>query len=271
MCRLEDMLETGGLTAHKMNTLPHCPAGKALVRRFAVYGVIPLVLSIALIGMYFSGISWLQQVVSPAFPGLYPDSNRELGLLENLQNVFLAVIVYTCLRGAWRKESVRERVFWGAAACFSLFVLLEEMDYGLHLYELLRGVSMTEAATTRNIHNTYDLTDIMKNGSLVGMILLFVVLPFGFVRSSSALIRYTAPDKFSALTLVVMFLVRTLAHWLNDRGFGAGGTIHKNISEFRELLIYYLFMVYFLEVVFRRMLHPEAPGRGCGGKDLEAA
>jgi len=45
--------------------------------------------------------------------------------------------------------------------------------------------------------------------------------------------------------------MRSLAHGLQDLGVGDPGTIEKNISEFRELNIYYLALVYFYDVAHR--------------------
>jgi len=61
-----------------------------------------------------------------------------------------------------------------------------------------------------------------------------------------------------------MFLLSKLAHALKDAGLGQDGTISRNLSEFRELLIYYVFMVYLLSLVFRRRYQPE-PGTDEGG------
>ncbi|MBN2308467.1 MAG: hypothetical protein JXR94_05820 [Candidatus Hydrogenedentes bacterium] len=229
-------------------------------RRFAVYVAVPSVVTLGLIAMYFSGVPWLQHIVSPNIAGLHPDSNRELGLLENLQNVCLIVMAATALLACRRKPHRVEKAVWGVLAAFSLFVLLEEMDYGLHFYELAASVTFDKATQVRNVHNTFDLTNIMKNGALAGMIFLFVVFPLAFTNSRNPLLRYITPDRFAIGTMVAMFALRTLAHWLRDQGVGGAGTISKNISEFRELITYYLFMVYLLEVAFRRR-YPGAPAR----------
>ena len=243
------------------------PASRAIrpwspASRWMIYLVIPLGVSTVLIAMYFSGVPLLQHIVTPEFEGLHPDSNREFGLLENLQNVCLLIMVITAGIAVRNKESRLEKAAFLGIALFSLFVFLEELDYGLHFYEMAFGVHSYDAAEVRNIHNTYDLTNPMKHGALIGMMLLFVIFPLAFAESNRPLIRYITPDRFAIFTMVVMFLTRTLAHTLRDAGFGSGGSISHNISEFRELTTYYLFTVYLVDLVFRReysrCMHNEA-------------
>jgi hypothetical protein len=47
-------------------------------------------------------------------------------------------------------------------------------------------------------------------------------------------------------------LISKLAHGLADAGYYTGGPISKNISEFREVFTYYLWFIYFAELVFHR-------------------
>jgi len=220
--------------------------------RIVLYVVIPLVVPGTLVAMYFSGVPTLQHIVSPRIPGLFPDSNREFGLLENLQNLCLIAVVATAAAGAVRKKRKMEKAVLAAIAVLSLFVLLEEIDYGLHFYEMARGLKIDRAAPVRNIHNTYDLTDLMKHAALTVAVLLFVLFPIAFTNSSRALRRYIAADRLAIITMVSMFIIRTLAHGLRDHGVGTPGTIDSNLSEFRELTTYYIFVPYLVDLVFRR-------------------
>jgi hypothetical protein len=49
-----------------------------------------------------------------------------------------------------------------------------------------------------------------------------------------------------------MVALSKIAHALNKTGLETPGSITKNISEFREVLVYYIFLVYLIDVVFRR-------------------
>jgi hypothetical protein len=232
-------------------------------KKLAIYLFVPSVMSLALIGAYFSGVHWLQQIVCPRFDKvLYVNSAREFGLLENLQNVFLIAITVIAGLGVRRKKRTIEKAALILLALFTIFVFLEEIDYGLHYVELAKGVKPLEQAEVRNVHNRGDINKFMKKGSNIGLALFFVVMPLAFAKSRVPLLRYLAADRYAILTMVAMMLLSALAHALQDRGFGAGGSIGKNISEFRELGIYYLSMVYCFDVVFRRSYGTPLPTGG---------
>ena len=225
-------------------------------KKIAVYVIIPLILNLVLILAYFSGVPWLQRLVSPTVFGMHPDTGRELGLLENLQNGLLLAILVILAFGIQRKSEKIERLVFACLLVFSLFVFLEEIDYGLHYYEYARGVPFWRAAQIRNVHNISGTTKVIKNLVDVGMGVLFVVLPLAFAKSTRPLFRYVTPDRFAIFTMIVMVCTSKLAHLLKDLDVGTRGSIHKNISEFRELTIYYLFVIYLATIVFGRTLAP---------------
>lgn len=203
-------------------------------------------------GLYFSGNETLQEIVSPRMPQMHPDSGREFGLLENLQNLVLLVMVGVALGAARRKTPKWEKGLFAAIAAFALFVFLEEIDYGLHFYEYLRGIPWNRAVKARNVHNVGNRTQVAKQVVDVAMVIFFVIGPVVFARSTRPWIRYFTPDRYSVLTMVAMGIVHVSAHGLRDWGVGSEGTIHKNLSEFRELVTYYLFLLYLIEVGLRR-------------------
>ncbi len=237
-------------------------------KKLAIYLFVPSVMSLGLIGAYFSGVHWLQQIVCPRFDKvLYVNSAREFGLLENLQNVFLIAIAVIAGLGVRRKKRKIEKAALILLCLFAIFVFLEEIDYGLHYVELAKGVKPLEQAEVRNVHNIGDINKFMKKGSDIGLAVFFVVIPLAFAKSRISLLRYLAPSRYAILTMVAMVLLSTLAHSLKDNGFGAGGSIGKNISEFRELNIYYLFMIYIFDVVFRRSYGAPVPTSGAAQAD----
>ncbi|MFP6581872.1 MAG: hypothetical protein VCD00_04880 [Candidatus Hydrogenedentota bacterium] len=218
------------------------------------YIAVPIISTLVMVLMYFSGIPVLRQIITPTIEGIYGNSQREFGLLENLQNVLLLAMVVFAIRGAVRKKDLVERVAFGGLAFFAFFVFLEEIDYGLHFYEYARGIQSDEAAANRNLHNVGDRTSTIKRIVDLGMFVLFVVLPFGFHKSRNRYLRYLAPDRYSVFTLLGSVLVSQFAHLLNDRGYGDASNIGSNISEFREYVTYWLFLLYIRELVFRRDL-----------------
>ncbi len=223
---------------------------KLAIQNVVIYGGVPAVVSLALIGAYFSGVPVLQQVVSPNLDLPNPDAAREFGLLENLQNVCLLVLVAIAVLAAKRRAGLG-RLFFGGIALFAAFVFLEEIDYGLHYYEIVTGASSYDPEQVRNIHNIGDTNKYIKRIADILLVLCFGLLPLVLRTNTNPLIRSVLPSPYCLLTLVVMLAMRSLAHGLQDLGVGNPGSIEKNLSEFRELNIYYLAVIYMFDIARR--------------------
>ena len=220
--------------------------------RVNLYFVVPVTISLVMVAMYYSGIDILQQIIFPKMEGIYANSAREFGLVENLQNVVLLSILIMLALGLRRKTHRVEQAALVGVGCCALFVFLEEIDYGLHVWEYLRGIKADEAVEVRNFHNQGDRTSRMKQSADLGMVIFFIILPFALRNSDNRLVRHVLPDRYSALTLVGAFIVRSTAHYLQDHGYGEGGAISKNISEFREFMTYWLIMLYCKDIALSR-------------------
>jgi hypothetical protein len=217
-------------------------------QRWFLYLVLPTAAALLLVGMYFAG-SWSQQLVAPGY-------NREFGLLENVQALMILVVLVLAITGARRKSSRRERIFFAGLAAVSLVAFLEEIDYGFHFIELAKGLTeqqmQVQQMQVRNLHNIGDNTDTIKAVNHTIMGLFFMVLPFCVRETSRPLLRYLAPDRMSILTMVSMILMTRLAHLLDDLGLPPEPSLSNNISEFGEFFVYYLWMLYFWELVVKR-------------------
>jgi len=214
------------------------------------YCAVPAIVSVTLIGAYFSGVDLLQSIVSPNWDLPNRDAPREFGLLENLQNVCLIAIIAIAIRAAKRAHAVHRFIFAGIGL-FTVFVLLEELDYGLHYYELVTGWKSHDPEQVRNVHNIGDVDRFMKTAMDATLILFFGILPLTLRRSENRWVRAYLPSVYCVLTLIVMLAMRTLAHGLQDAGVGNPGSIEKNLSEFRELNTYYLAMLYIYDIAHR--------------------
>jgi hypothetical protein len=217
------------------------------LNKITIFLIIPAALNLILIAAYFSGIGWLQEIISPSI-------NREYGLVENLQIIFLLGIVVIAAFGLKIKKTRLERWIMAVILLGALFIFLEEIDYGLHFYKLISSQPLGEVESPEyiNIHNIGNNTSRFKNVGDIGMIFLFIIFPLIFSRSRHSLIRYLTPDRLFIATMVLMLVISKFAHILGDCGVGNHGTLHGAISEFREVIIYYIFAVYFFELVFRR-------------------
>ena len=216
-----------------------------------IYLLIPGLLSLALILMYFSDVEWMQRLIVPNMPGAYPDSIREFGIVENLQNLYLLTMIGMTAYAVRNRPAKWQRWAMTLALVFSIFIFLEEIDYGLHHYEFFAEISQPEAARLRNLHTIGRSVDTMKWVVDTGIVLAFVVAPLVLARSNNHLVRYFLPSRWFILTIVAMVVLSELAHGLERAGLGPG-TMENNLSEFRELTIYYLFMIYIYQLAFNR-------------------
>ncbi len=213
-------------------------------RRHVFYWMLPSLIVLIYIAMYFSGQPWLRDLVTSP-------ENREFGLLENTQNLIILATAGIAVAGFRRVQSQLGRAMFLLVALASIVLLLEEIDFGLHYWEMFVGVPIGEVTDRRNLHNIGDLTNTIKQFADTVMILFFVVLPF-LSRRVPQKLRYFIPEKYSALTAICGFLLSRLAHGFADAGYYTDGPISKNISEFREVFTYYLWFIYFAELVFNR-------------------
>lgn len=220
-------------------------------RPWLIIFFIPVGINLLLVGMYFSGIPFLQHIVVPDMP--YVKQQREFGLLENLQNIYLLAMAGMAAYAIKTKPYVWEKIAGVIYFLFACFVFLEEIDYGLHWIEYLNDTPITEALPNddRNWHNDGQRTSIMKDLVTLSCAILFVIAPFALKNRTHKLIRYLLPVRQYAAGFLGIVLVSRLAHFLSDQGLGADG-IRQNIGEFRELGMYYLYMVWSFTVIFQR-------------------
>jgi hypothetical protein len=214
--------------------------------------LIPTLLVLPLILGYFKGGETLAEIIAPSF-------NRELGLLENLQNVVLLGILGVLVYAVRSSTIMARRAIFGFFALGTLFMFLEEMDYGLHWYEFLRGMERGEAAEIRNVHNQGISTPLKQLGDIV-LFGFFGFTSLLFANSKHALLRYIAPNRFFIASLLLMLLFSRFGHYLNDHHLNPEHPLRKGVSEFRELFTYYLVLIYFIELtLFRHYGRKGAP------------
>lgn len=221
--------------------------------------LIPAALSLLLMGLYFSGSSMAQAIVSPKVEGLAFLSWREFGALEMLQNVVLILIAVCLARSVGLTQWRWQKPLFALMTLLVVFLLLEETDYGLHFYEYFTG-STVESETgewNRNLHNLEAREGVQWTGYLKDLakgilVLGFVAAPLVFRKSENTFIRLFTPSRWCIATVLLLVLLSRLAHFLEGAGLsvidGQPGSLEHNISEFRELNMYYLGLLYFAEL-----------------------
>jgi hypothetical protein len=218
-----------------------------ITRKLLVYLIIPAFISLIFIGGYFSGNLRLQELIAPVM-------NREYGLLENFQNLILIAVIIIAGYGIRRKRILFEKVILGCVLVGALFLFLEEIDYGKLHYHYLIGNPYTDRGTNHdwNLHNLSNFNQFMKLGLDMGMIVFFIIFPLATWKSTNRLIRYLRPDPWFILTMVFMLVLSRSSKALNRAGFGMDGALRSNTAEFREVIVYYVFLIYILTFIFRR-------------------
>lgn len=224
-------------------------------RRLNSHVLLPGFISLLLIAMYFSGNSFLQNIVAPKMDRVPFFSAREFGVLEMLQNFVLLYIVVFSIRCFKVSSDFWIRLVALCVVFISAFTFLEEIDYGAHFIEYFTGqhASMAQETWTRNLHNRVgpggtQIGDILKIISYVGLLAGFVLAPLFFSSIRHPTIRLLVPSRWVIVTIVMVALLGVLARALENAGYstieGSFGCLHKNLSEFRELNLYYLLLLY---------------------------
>ena len=185
-----------------------------------------------------------------------PVTNRELGVIELLQSVVLVVILFigiSQIRLNFKLNGL-PTICWSFFSAIITFVFLEEIDYGLHYYDFLRG---NNSYTTsfgngfRNIHNQGTNNQAIKAIIIVVQTLFFGILPFlnssvGKVsfRKIYALFYWTIAFSTPILSLIIT----------NTFSLEEASELTKSqlFAEMRELAFYLMLLVFIVE--FRNVL-----------------
>lgn len=207
------------------------PRQLSLRTRIALYGVIPF-LGIGTIAVfYFSDAAFLRSLVSPA-------RGKEFGLLESLQNALLLGTVIVSALGVRRVRLGAIKILLAVLCAGSLFVLLEETDYGAHYL----------GTQTSNLHSLGYLETVLESAAKFGMMIFFGAFAILFAESRRPLLRAIAPDRFSVVTILVISALQEVI-W---RMPTVPGTLTGHEIEFTELGMYYLVLIYAVDLVYSR-------------------
>jgi len=207
------------------------------------YWIFPSILSGIFIYMYFSGIPFLQELVSPSI-------NREFGLLENVQLIFLLICISLSIKGITKSQIKFDKLIFTLLALGFTFLFLEEIDYGLHYLEFF---NLREAETeVRNLHNQGNLLGYMKKTMYAVVFIFFIILPFLQEKFNKFYLATWIPSKLIIITAMCLTIWSQIAQFIYHSTIETNNSLEKNISEYEELLVYYLFLVYVIEMIQRK-------------------
>jgi hypothetical protein len=214
------------------------------------YWLLPLLAGWLFTAMYFSGVSWMQEIIAPA-------SNREFGLLENLGAVLIVCSFFVVLKISMLPMKPVFKVFGVLTCLVTVVMFLEEIDYGLHFIEWMKGIPHGEGLQIRNFHNRGNNTNNLKTVAYVTLLSMFMVMPYVDRLKRHRLGKVLVPSKMILFTVLATALVALLHEALDPYGLPSNGSLDSNQSEFEEVVIYYTFFVYFREKYIQFRKSPE--------------
>jgi hypothetical protein len=152
----------------------------------------------------------------------------------------------------------------------TVFMFLEEIDYGLHWIEWMKEIPPGQSAHIRNIHNQGGATSDLKAVANVIVAAVFVILPYVDSLKRFRLVKMASPSKMILFTVIATVTIALTHQALEPYDLPTNGGLNSNQSEFEEVLIYYTFFVYFREKYLQFSSVPELLSRPLtGSKGVE--
>jgi hypothetical protein len=214
------------------------------------YWILPLLVLTPLIIFYFSDIEWAREIVCPSV-------NPELGIVETIQLILLFLIFIICVIAVKKKQDRTEKIIFFMLSIFSLFVFLEEIDYGRHWVLYFKGHEHTlfrDLTGKRNIHNLGNNAKLFKRSIYPFMGLLFILAPLFLNRIKNPILRYLTPSKWFIITAIITVFSYVVPRLLVDLHIFEDGGFGWNIGEFSEIMVYYIFFLYLYEIIFDKSI-----------------
>ena len=222
-----------------------------------IYWILPSVVTLSCILVFYLNLFGLSEIIAP-------ERNREFGIVENIQLLLLIMIFYLAVKGARTHKIKVEKYAYILVAAATAFIFLEEIDYGLHYYDILTGRNKDNLAAIevfdtkiRNLHNNQnDVLDIMKLASYGVIALFFVLLPLlpDKLKQKYPLLGYLSPSRYIVITAFCLLILNQLALYLYKNFDYSNASLNANVSEFEEIMTYYIIFLYIREMVKKNLL-----------------
>jgi glucan phosphoethanolaminetransferase (alkaline phosphatase superfamily) len=211
-------------------------------KEHVLYWILPWSFIWALALGYFAAPRWLQEIIAPA-------TNRELGLHETIEHSIILVIVVMALLTVFKARGALLKLIFFICFLGSLFMFLEEIDYGKHYVDFFRGISYSENPVNFNFHNQKKQTiNTMMKVCYLLIAVFFVILPQVKREKLPGWLQQLTPSTKLFFTVLVLPLVGRFPLALNKLNFKPNNSLFDNLSEFEELGVYYIFLLYFIEM-----------------------
>jgi hypothetical protein len=220
--------------------------GKMSLKKHIFYWILPFTILGILMIFYFSGIPELVEFVCPK-------ENWEWGILENIQLGIIFCMFIISLYASWTKKLRIQKIFFFLVSIFSIFVFLEEIDYGAHFAELIGGaqeIEIKKIIPSKNLHNQGNNAKIFKRSVYGIMALIFVIAPFQDEKIKNVYLKYLIPKPRIVIVAVLAIIVDLVPRLIVEFGILEDGGLGVNIGEFSEIIVYYIFLIYLTQLIF---------------------
>ncbi len=219
------------------------------LRKHFIYWILPSIVTLSCILIYFYNLFGLENFIAPRI-------NREFGLIENIQLFLLILIFLTALKGIRTRINKIEKYVFMVIAIFTVWMFLEEIDYGLHYYDHLTGKKeITKVVVfdqeVRNIHNNGPMQNLLKLTAYGIVIIFFVILPSlpATYKERYPMVNFFSSSRYMIITATCMLILNQVALYLYGKYNTPTSALTANVSEFEEIMIYYIVWLYVREIV----------------------
>ena len=198
---------------------------------------------------FFSGIPSLVEIANPKM-------NREWGLVEHTQLGFIAIIIAISAYASFTKKPSIQKWGFGLVSAFAVFVFLEEIDYGAHIAEYLTGVSQSQLEEITGVYNIHhygpNTAKIFKRSVYGLMLIIFIIAPILKGKFQNSVISYLIAEPKIIIIAVLTILCEMIARLLVPLNNLKLEDLTLNIGEFSEIMIYYIFLMYLIQLIFEK-------------------
>jgi hypothetical protein len=229
-----------------METLKRIPQSLKTMgwQEHLLYWGYPMILSFILQLCYFQGPDWMQELAASSY-------NREFGLVENTQNVLLLITSYLAFRLLIIPNSGWLKLAYWLIFLTALFVFLEEIDYGHHYINYINNAGPDQLRINHNIHNIDNVNNQLRLFFYILIAIFIIILPYFSSSRLPSLLTHFVSDIRLQLTVLAFLVISQMAGIFNNLSHFTNMALNGNISEFEELPLYYMFLVYVYKLYLR--------------------
>jgi hypothetical protein len=218
-----------------------------------IYWIVPSAITLACILIFYFNWFGLSEFIAPSI-------NREFGVIENIQNILLILIFITALKGFRTRNTKIEKYGYVLIMAATVFMFLEEIDYGLHYYDQLTGKSAITKVVVfdnevRNLHNNGKMIlNLMKLAAYIVVGLFFAALPLlpEKIKTKNRWLNFLSPSRYIVATAICLLVLNQIARYLYKNYDYANHSLDSNVSEFEEIMTYYIIFLYLTTMLTRK-------------------